>query len=135
MQNLNKNYRLRHGNFEPPATAQILTSEHVIDADHIISRFLESRFIHFVCSARWLGFACSLEPTYIVFSSFAAMRATKCRLLHFFSLVKKISLVHKLISNLRLPHLRTAPEDIGNYRYRSGVHRSIGNLMHICRPS
>ncbi|MGH9906243.1 MAG: hypothetical protein ACRD8U_11765, partial [Pyrinomonadaceae bacterium] len=93
--------RLGAGNFESPATAHVLTCQHVINADHVITRFLKAHAVLLICPSRRTGFFGSLQPAYIILTALTAMGATVGRLFQFLLFVKEILFVHWFI----LPYL------------------------------
>ena len=92
---LDKNYGLRSGDLESLPATHVTTREHVVDPHQVIAGFLKASAIHLVGAFRRGCFPGSLEPAYVVFGTFTAVRAAIRGLFNFLFFVKEISFVHK----------------------------------------
>ena len=93
--------RLRTGNFEPAAAADVPACQHIVNPDQIVPRFLKPRPVLLIRATRELRLLRPLQPANVVFSPLAAMGTTVNRLLNFFFLVEKIAFVHKVLFRSR----------------------------------
>src|SRR5215813_14648926 len=93
----NKNYRLRGRNFKSFAATGIAAGEHVIDANHIVARFLKPGALLFIHPPRRRRFLRSPQPAHIVLGALAAKWTGERRALGFLFLVEEIAFPHAFI--------------------------------------
>src|SRR5437868_3644199 len=91
---LNEDDRLRVWYLESFAATYVLARKMVVNAYHIVARFLKAPAVLFVSAARRLPFSGSPQPAHIVVCALAAVRAGEACSLGFRSFVEKISFVH-----------------------------------------
>ena len=89
---LDKNDRLGTGNIKAAAAA--FAGKHVVNAHHVVARFLVSQAVLLICAARRSLLLRSFQPTNVILGSGATVWATVSRLFRFLLFVKKILFVH-----------------------------------------
>lgn len=94
---LNKNNRLRRRDLKTPSAAHILAHQHIVNANHIVTRRLVLDTFVLVQISRRLFFLSSRHPANVVIRALAAMRAGHVRCFDFLFFVKNIAFVHTSI--------------------------------------